>query len=370
MQGDVRDSEKARGIEVGNDTKKMNVGLNLLRIVLTFGVVLDHFWWTATPEKYTGIDTALWNLRTLAVPAFMTMTFFLTARRFWGGDVPWLKKRYLRLYEPFVFWAIVYWFVRLAASHFDSWYAVSVKDLLWQLALGSARYAGQFWFHADLIILTGLFFVAFRIVRSPKANLWFGLGSVALGLTMQYTQLHLAIFGGLPHEARIPLGRLASMLPYAGVGFLLASVRERIDSIPGNVKLAVSLFGLWLAWFVVYEPVCPRPDTTIGYEGFKLNLTAWGFMVAFYYMPFDRLPAFVSKAVLSVSRYCMGVYCVHFLFGQMMFDFVFHGTKTATDFGNLRIFSIAQCLVVWVLSYLICWLVSLIPVAFCKRVVE
>ena len=36
--------------------KSMNVGLNLFRILLTFGVVLDHFWWTATPQMYTGID--------------------------------------------------------------------------------------------------------------------------------------------------------------------------------------------------------------------------------------------------------------------------------------------------------------------------
>lgn len=351
--------------------KNLNVGLNLFRILLTFGVVLDHFWWTADPSAYTGVNQALWHLRTLAVPAFMTMTFFFTAKRFQGGDVPWLKKRFQRLYEPFVFWALVYYAVRLVVRRFDAWYDVGVTDLLWQLALGSSEnLCMQFWFHGDLIILTALFFLAFRVVRGATANVCLAFASIALGFTMQYTPINDALFGWMPFGAKYPLGRLAAMLPYAGAGFLMAAAKGGLDSASRNVRIVVALFGLWLAWLVVYHPVCPRPHSEAGYAGLSLNLTAWGMLFAFYYLPFDRLPEVFAKAVLGVSKYCMGVYCVHLLLGQLMFDFVFRGTRTMTDYGELRLFSVAQCLVVWVLSYVVCWLIARIPVPFFKRIVE
>lgn len=351
--------------------KKLNVGLNMFRILLTFGVVLDHFWWTATPEQYTGVNKALWQLRTLAVPAFMTMTFFFTANRFRTGDVPWLKKRFVRLYEPFVFWAVVYWLVRLAVSRFDCWYAVSFTDLLWQLALGSSEHlCMQFWFHGDLIILTALFFGAFRLISSAKANFYLAFGAIALGFTLQYTPLNDAMFGWMPFGARYPLGRLACMLPYAGAGFLLAAAKKGIDGISSGMKVAVALFGLWLALFVTYCDVCPKPSSIPGYAGLSMNLIAWGLLFVFYFLPFGRLPEVFAKAVLGISKYCMGVYCIHLLLGQLVFDYVFRCAKTTTEYGELRLFTLGQCLIVWGLSYLLCWMISKIPLPLFRRVVE
>ena len=50
------------------DGKKINVGLNLFRILLTFGVVLDHVWLRKNPGSLVGVERALWHWRTLAVP--------------------------------------------------------------------------------------------------------------------------------------------------------------------------------------------------------------------------------------------------------------------------------------------------------------
>lgn len=350
--------------------KSLNLGLNLLRILLTFGVVLDHFWWTATPEQYVGFDKLLWQWRTIAVPAFMTMTFFFAADHFRAMDLPWLRRRFARLYEPFVFWALVYFAAHLVAVHFDSWYRVSFSDLLWQLALGSSRNLSmQFWFHSDLIILTAIFFAAFRVVRSVRANVYLALGAIALGFTFQYTPLNDRIFGWMTFEAKYPLGRLACMLPYAGAGFLLAAAKGRIDSASGGIRVAVAVFGLWLAWLVTFRPVCPRPPSIPGYAGLNMCLIAWGVMACFYYLPFGRLPSIVSSAVDHVSRYCMGVYCIHFLLGQLVFDFVWRLPRTDTPYGELRIFTIGQCLVVWVLSYGVCWLIARVPAGLLRRVV-
>lgn len=354
------------------EKRGINVGLNLLRIFLTFFVVLDHFWWKATPEINSGFYKGLWQLRTLAVPAFMVMTFFFTANRFRSGDVPWIRKRFVRLFEPFAFWAVVYWVVCMAVSTVDSSYSVGIADLLWQLALGSSKkLCMQFWFHGDLIILTALFFVAFRVVRCARAYFYLAFGAIALGFSLQYTPLNDAMVSWMPFEAKYTIGRLAMMLPYAGTGFLLAAVKDRLDAAPSGMRLTVALFGLWLLWLVMYHNVCPRPQSVVGYAGFDRHFMAWGSLAFFYYLPFDRMPAVFSKAVLGVSKYCMGVYCIHLLLGYLMSDFVFGLARIeVSGFGDLRLLTISQSLVVWVLSYVLCWLISKIPFGFFRRVVE
>ena len=191
-----------------------------------------------------------------------------------------------------------------------------------------------------------------------------------LGFTLQYTPLNDAMFGWMPFGAKYPLGRLAAMLPYAGAGFLLAAAKGGLDAASRGVRIAAALFGLWLAAFAVYCNVCPKPPSVPGYCGLGYNLTAWGMLFVFYYLPFDRLPEVFSKAVLGISKYCMGVYCFHLLFGQLMFDFVFRCAKTTTSYGEMRLFTITQCLIVWVLSYVCCWLIAKIPFGLFRRVVE
>ncbi len=351
--------------------KKINVGLNLLRIVLTFGFVLDHFWIRDSPGILTGIERAVWHMRTLAVPAFMTMTFFFTADHFRAGDASWLKKRFVRLYEPFIFWALAYWVLRMGVSVFNPEYATSFHDLAWQLVLGSSRtLTMQFWFHADLIILTAAFFLAFRVVRIAKANLYLALGAIAVGFTVQYTPLNAMMFSGMGFETKYPLGRVFAMLPYAGAGFLMAAAKRRIDALSAGEKVVSALFGLWLAWFVIYWNVCPNPHEVVGYEGLGMNLIAWGVMAAFYHIPFHRLPAAFEKAVLAVSRYAMGVYCVHLALGWLFYDYVLRLPKIETSYGEMRAFSFAACLAVWALSYAFCALFARIPLGICRRVVE
>lgn len=351
----------------------MNIGLNLLRILLTLGVVMDHFWWRPDPENLRGLDVALWQLRTLAVPAFMTMTFFFTAKRFIAGDGAWLRKRYRRLYEPFVFWAVACFLGTLCVSHFDPAYSASLKDLLWQLLLGHSEHLSltQFWFHTDLLILTAVFFLSFRLVRTPRANVYLALAAIAVGCSVQYSQTAMtALFGGMPFEAKYPLGRVFTMLPYAGAGFLLAAVRDRIDAASSGLRGAVALMGLWLVVWVIYAPVAPRPASVVGYEGINMALIAWGMMAVFYYIPFDRLPAAFSKTVLFLSKYCMGVYCIHHLMGKVLFDHVFHLARTETAFGSITVAPGWFWLLLWGLSYLVCYLISLVPGGFSKRIVE
>ena len=351
--------------------KEVNVGLELLRVFLTLGVVLNHFWIRDDPGGLGGGERMIWHWRTLAVPAFMTMTFLFTAKHFIATDTGWVKRRFVRLYEPFVFWAIVYWMVRTALSAFNPDYSTSLSDLGWQLLLGSSRtLTMQFWFHADLIILTLMVFSAFKIVKFAKAGVFLSFAFIVAGFAVQYSPLNALLFADLPFEVKYPLGRVFCMLPYAGCGFLFAAAKPRIDSSPPAVKSAFAAGGAALAAFVVYAPVDLDPPEIVGYEGLSMVLTALGLVAAFYCIPRGRLPAFVRTAVLATSRYSMGIYCVHLLLGQLFYDYVLSAAKVQTAYGPMRVLSFGGCVAVWLLSYAFCRLFAALPFGFCTRAVR
>ena len=66
----------------------------------------------------------------------------------------------------------------------------------------------------------------------------------------------------------------------------------------------------------------------------------------------------------------MGVYCMHLLFGKILFDHVFHIARTQTPYGAITIAPWWFWLLLWGLSYLVCYLISLVPGSFSKRIVE
>ena len=84
--------------------------------------------------------------------------------------------------------------ITMCLSWFDQSYSASWKDLLWQLALGHSERLSltQFWFHTDLLFLTAVFFLAFRLVRSQRANVYLALAAIAIGYSVQYLGWQMA----------------------------------------------------------------------------------------------------------------------------------------------------------------------------------
>ena len=56
--------------------------------------------------------------------------------------------------------------------------------------------------------------------------------------------------------------------------------------------------------------------------------------------------------------------------GKILFDHVFHLARTETPFGAITVAPGWFWLFLWGLSYLVCYLISLIPGSFSKRIVE
>lgn len=304
---------------MASGAKERNIGLELLRVVLSFMVVCAHFWsYRENSGRVLYIPLKIHTkFAGCAVPAFMLISFFFMADTLEGGSKSALCKRFRRLFTPYIAWPLIYFAVYIVADALRimtnmpsiEW----IRGLGWQLLLGSSPYLDPvLWFHADMIAITVLFAVLLRVVRH-KTNMAIAL--IAIGaFLLQYSSINYKLFGKLPYEARYTLGRLCEVLPCACAGILIArhGCFKRIQGVSAALVFAAALL------FAAKYDVFTQQKAGFGYEGMKFLYNAAGLFTMFYLLPLNRLPLMVKKGILFLSRYSMGVYCLHMLVGRAL----------------------------------------------------
>ena len=356
---------------------KKNIGLDLLRVWLSFEVIIDHFW---HEPGLAGVPLFLSQMRSLAVPCFLLMSFYLTAHRYESCDAGWLKKRFGRLGVPYLVWPLVYFGVlwlcvalspafrettlratELKYYGFDL--ALDGWDLVRQWVFGmDRRLVHQFWFHHNLIVLTAGLFALFACVRRVRFRAYLLTAFVCLGLALQYSPVNVWLFGGLPWEVKYSFGRLAATLPYAALGLLVGFERGRLDGLRQGTRGFVAAVGAFLLLFVHYGNVMPRPSG-LGYQGLNLLVMAFGTVALFSCLPFDRAPKWLADAVAFVSRFCMGIYCCHLLVGYAV-------NAWLLPLLGLRFEGLGSCAVIWLVSYGVCLVLARLPGRLVKDLVQ
>ena len=359
--------------------QKVNIGLNLLRIWLSFEVVVDHFGKNYGVFPDCPITRFIRYAGGVAVPCFFVMTFFLTAGRFASRDGGWLRKRFSRLLVPYVCWPVVY--IGLLAvfylnsetfrsvvgnlaifRYFNTALAPHPTDLLWQWGFGSSpRLAMQFWFHADLMFQTILVFLLFRWM--PWRRTAYVIAALTLfAYAFQYSPAYRALFADLPFECKWTLARLVTTFPFVAIGLALSTVRGRLDSLGHGERLFLFLAGLWMVFFFYAGDVAPRPQG-FGCQGVHFSFIALGTVTAFYVLPFERIPKWVGSVVMGASRYCMGIYCCHLALGWILYAYVFPHIGIGRE-------SLVSCLAVWLVGWALCWAIARLPGRFWKMLVD
>lgn len=358
-------------------TPKKNIGLDLLRVWLSFEVVVDHFW---HQKGLTGVAAFISSMRSLAVPCFLLMSFYLTANRFATSDGEWIKKRFGRLGVPYFAWPVIYFVAVLVCSslsaqfvsstvnltelkHYGFDLALDWMDLVRQWIFGlDRRLVHQFWFHSNMIFWTAGLFVLFKYVVRENARTAILVGSIMLGLVLQYSGINVFLFDRFCFEFKYSVGRLFATLPYAALALLIGFQRKKVAESSGTARAFFSVIGLFLLFFVHYSRGFPRPKG-LGYQGVNLLLMSLGTVTFFYCLPFNRVPAVVARCIGWTSKFCMGIYCCHLVLGWIMHAWLFPHIGVAVE-------SLSACFWIWGASWLLCYLMWLVPGRFLKSLVE
>lgn len=325
---------------------RINYGFSLLKMLLAFEVVLGHF---CNWKEY---DTLLlWPFRelvSLAVPSFVIMSFYLMERSILSRDDDKYKSRLIRLLIPQIGWAFIYWFVYLLCSVlFGKDLPHSISDLLWQLFTGhSVNLNATMWYQVDIIILTVIYYSIFKKLDDKKGFIAVILMTL-FAYAMQYSGINYNLFKDLRFELKYPLGRIIEMIPYASIGFTFKylNILEKIKKY-WYIAIPVSAFlflqGFKIAWYDMKD---------FGFSGIcKPYLAIW-IIIAAFSVPLEILPMTIKKIILQVTNYTLGIYCCHRMIDTLFDAFI----------PNLPLMSFERCILIYIVSYLLCFAISFIP---------
>lgn len=328
--------------------KQLNIGIALLRFLMCFEVVLCHFWNQNPVPVYL---RPFQMLQYLAVPVFMLMSFFLIEKVLLSKDKTLLKQRIIRLLIPQIIWTIIYWVFFYFIGR------ASISDFFWQLFTGHSPHLNPtMWYQIDLILLTVLF--AFLFYVFPKKAIFISFGLLCASLALQYTGINYSFLSPLPDELKYTLGRLVETLPYAVVGISL-SYYAVFDHLKHMMFFILISTALIVVGFLLNKLF---PTTGFQYSGMPYILIGVSLFILFYLLPFNKMPTVLSTSILVCSKYTLGIYCMHRLIGFILNKlFLFLGFPKLTFAG---------CIVIYICSYFVSFVIAHMPTKIGKKIVE
>lgn len=319
-----------------NDIDKYNVGLCLVRIYCCYMVICCHY----LKSDDSGI---LAFGRPYAVPIFMLLSFVLSTDRLYSKEK--LLLRLKRLCVPFLGWGLLYWIFYFVLSYFGLATRPTVLQLLWQEIFG-APVNPPLWFMSNQILLTVIVYLIFKICKSKKQKNIVAFCIIFISLLLQYSGIAYDIINSIKIEngwVAITIGRFIPMITYAMLGILVVN-NNLLSSLEKNKKVLVGIF-VCLIGTILYACNTEYTISGFGYEGIVSIILSLCIFLLCYFVPADKLPLRVRKVIVEMSKYTLGIYCIHIMVGASFLN-VFEKL-------NIEMNSIVLCCLIYLVGYLI-----------------
>lgn len=344
-----------------NVSDNYNYGLAILKVLMAFEVILCHYWSCNDTVNVPVYLKCFEELRLLAVPSFMIISFYFFMSSVITRDLSVFEKRIKKLLIPYIGWGVIYFMCyTLASIIFNIKITNGISDLGWQLLFGSSRNLDPpLWFQADLVFITVLIWIIFYFVTTETAFMIMFLLSVG-SLYMQYSGINYMLFGNWEYETRYTCGRVFEMIPYAYIGMMFSYYR--IESKLLSVKRYVFIANLSLFMLLWKFPIFSTLEMQFAYAGVSPICMTVLIVVTAMVISFEIVPSKVLEAVKWLSKYTLGVFCIHYGVGRgitMLLTKMEYRTNTFT-----------HCIIIWIICYVIAYFISKMPIKFCKQLVK
>ena len=284
-----------------------NLGLQLLRTILSFWVIIFH----CCRVKNKILKTILIRSK-LHVPTFMIISFYFLYPIISNRKINKIKERIYRLYIPFLFYPLLIWmlnnllYILFKSNSFNK--KISIKELIIQLLVGRPIIP-VLWFHCNLLVLTILF-----TIFSLIFNKYFLILSEALGILsyiIQYSGLNYKFFLKYQAPIQLSLGYIFEIIPISVTGFYIASIKliEKLQKYKySNLYLCLnSLFFL-----IKYHSF--NDAKGFNFQGIIKNLCSVLLFIFFTLLPFENLKnKLVISVIKHITSYTGGIYYIHII---------------------------------------------------------
>ena len=341
--------------------KKYNWGIAILRLFLTFLVILNHFW--EANDAAIGGTAVFIKLRSIAVPTFMLLSFFLTERDIGNPTSEKIKKRLIRLSVPFFMWGAGSWLVLFLAEKILNLDIIDgFRALFWQLVSGHAYHVNApLWYMAVLIWLTIIYSIIF-ILPNKRASFVFIQIIAIVAVILQYSGLNYSLFKDMPFEMKYPLGRVVEVIPYATLGYDIAHL-QIYDWLKENKHRAT--FALWTSLAMTILLLVFGQTSNIagfGYNGIFRMIVSFSLLTFFYLLPMEHISEDTVKRLKTITAHTFGIYCLHYLVGNVL--------NIIANRIQVDINKIIFCISLYIICYVIAAVISRIPSRFVRRLVD
>lgn len=294
--------------DVSQNDKKTDIGISLLRIIMSFVVIVDHF---GDGKTVTGIRASIGSL---AVPCFMFISFYLLAPKLCEITGELISQRLKRLYLPLAIWTIISYIIYTVMSHLgiEKVKVSNWRIVFYSLLFGSVEnFAPHFWFNITQIIIFCFVIALFCIQMNKLTRIGVLYLFIVGSFFIERSGINSFLFGSSPYEIAYPLGRVAETLPFALSGILVSEIKtERykwISIIVGIMGMVISLLTLGF--------IFDSNHTNFGYSGtgtYFISIAICLLIVSFNFCPTGNIASVVNYlAALSA-----GIYYMHYIVGK------------------------------------------------------
>ena len=320
--------------------KQKILGIELLRFILCFLVVMDHLYSEA--QKYV-------YMLCYHIPTFFIISFYFTYNTLISFDIKKTKLRLERLFIPYITWSLISYLINVIYFHlFKKPVLHSFKDCLINLINGHI-FNVVLWFQNILILLTLLFLIIIYLFKKFK-NLYLHILIILwiIAYLFQYSGLNYYFFNHFfCRNTFSTFGRFAEALPNAITGMLLSKIDKKVKIKKHYKKIII--FSLIILYILTKYHKFDRVKG-FRYQGIRLNIAGICIFMIFYSLPFENLKnKLIREILIKITSYTGGIYFIHRLIGCGYLSNYISLIKKRTIKG---------CIIVYLISYMISFLGS------------
>jgi len=319
--------------------KKYNYGIGILRVCLSFVVIMDHLY---DQKKYNQYIYFFYY----HIPTFFLLSFFYTFNTFYSRNINKIQNRFERIMIPYFIWSFIYWIFNIIYFYvLKKKCRHSLIDFLNGLLNGHI-FNCALWFQNILILITIIFVIVILLLKNIYMHSLALLGLLAY--ILQYTGFNYKFFRkNFSIHYRLTLGRFAEGFPNAVSGFYIAlNNLTKVLKNSSRITIIISLIILFfITKFNVFSDI-----KTYKYGGIRLNIAGICIFFVFYLFPFGALKnKFLINIIKQLTSFTGGIYFIHNLIGR---GYILNKILSILE---IKRHSLLECIIVFFISYIFCF---------------
>ena len=322
-------------INVNNKKNRVNLGIEILRMILCFWVLSFHCAGNKYKNNYKILKTFY------HVPTFMIISFYFSNKLFLYPNIIKIKERISRLLFPYLLIPIIKLIILILFFKTKITFKLFVNkiliDLLLQYITGYKIYV-PLWFIQKLIFLT-IFFLIINFILKKKFFLILQF-ILKIAYFLQYSEMNYNIFNRYKKHLRTTK-HFIDLVPIAITGLILANI-EIVKKL-GNHRIKTIIF-CFMILFLIYNYKIFGNFKGFHYSGIKNNVAGVCLFISFSLIPFENIKKMLFlKVIRQLTSNTGGIYYFHGIIGIFIKKLSF---ITYNYFFN--------CFIIYIVCYIIC----------------